>query len=307
MAVQSDGKIVVGGAAGGDFALARYNADGSLDRTFSGDGKQTIDLGAGNDAASDVAIQADGKVVAVGPSGGDFALARLRPDGSLDATFSGDGEQGTDFGGDDEGAAVALQADGRIVAAGTSIRPDSGGYNGDFALARYNPDGSLDTSFANGGKQTTEFNWDETARALAIQADGSIVVAGGQAYPAYPENGGVFALARYTPDGSLEGTQVTLFLDDVMFGAHARAEGVAIQADGKIVTAGWAAGRRRARPLRGRCRLGLGAHERKPAHDLGYCHPRSDADGQLRGLDRQYADQPEISVAALRLGGSQLR
>jgi len=131
--VQPDGKIVVaGGSRPGPvirFALARYNPDGSLDPTFSGDGKLTTAFGDGwyQGQASAVALQPDGKLVAAGSSRSgrpvQFALARYNPDGSLDATFSGDGRQTTDFGGLDGGFDVihdvVVQPDGRLVAAGT--------------------------------------------------------------------------------------------------------------------------------------------------------------------------------------------
>ena len=117
VAMQADGKIVVAGSSGGDFALARYGADGALDPSFSGDGLVTTDLG-GTDAGQGVAIQADGRIVVAGSSGGNFALARYTAGGGLDPSFSGDGLQTTDFGADDGATAVAIQADGRIVAAG---------------------------------------------------------------------------------------------------------------------------------------------------------------------------------------------
>ena len=108
-----------------------------------------------------MALQANGKIVAVGdaarPSASDFALARYNPNGSLDTTFSGDGKQTTDFGGVDVANGVALQGDGKIVAVG-----QRGGTASDFALARYNPNGSLDTSFSGDGKQTTDFGADPT-------------------------------------------------------------------------------------------------------------------------------------------------
>jgi uncharacterized delta-60 repeat protein len=231
VAVQLDGKIVVGGDAHGDFALARYSADGSLDTTFSGDGKQTIDFGAGYDAASDVAIQADGKVVAVGPGGGDFALARFTPDGSLDTTFSDDGKQTTDFAAsDDAAAAVAIQPDGRIVAVG---------YAGlEFALARYSADGRLDATFSSDGKQTTAFGglWGDAASGVALRPDGKIVAVGSCCAT---DLGGDFALARFSADGSLDtsfsgdGRQGTDF-----DGGDDAARDVAIQSNGKIVVAG---------------------------------------------------------------------
>jgi uncharacterized delta-60 repeat protein len=138
VAIQGDGKIVAAGFAGSDFdfALARYNTDGSLDTTFGGDGKVTTDFaGSGSrDEAHAVAIQGDGKIVAAGlavVSGiFDFALARYNTDGSLDTIFSGDGKVTTDFAGDfDVANGVVIQANGRIVAAGFA--------GDDFGLARY--------------------------------------------------------------------------------------------------------------------------------------------------------------------------
>jgi uncharacterized delta-60 repeat protein len=141
VALQADGKIIaVGNDGGGDFALARYDGNGSLDTTFSSDGKQTTDfLFGADDGATGVSLQADGKIVAVGfasggATGSDFALARFDANGSLDTTFSGDGRRETNFGPADGAAGVALQADGSIVVAGVA----GGGPTGyDFALARY--------------------------------------------------------------------------------------------------------------------------------------------------------------------------
>ena len=162
-----------------DFALARYNADGTLDTSFSGDGRQTTDFG-GFDPATGVALQGDGKIVAVGGAGGDefvaddFALARYNPDGSLDTSFSGDGKQTTDFGGSDQANGVVLQGDGKIVAVGHSVAVAGA----DFALARYNPNGSLDTSFSGDGRQTTDFGGFDLANGVALQGDGKIVAVG---------------------------------------------------------------------------------------------------------------------------------
>jgi uncharacterized delta-60 repeat protein len=241
IAIQSDGKVV---AAGGtstypdspDFALARYNLDGSLDPTFDGDGKLVTDFG-GNDSGRKVAVQPDGKIVVVGQtsdagaSNADFALARYNPNGSLDTSFDGDGKLVTDFSTRDFPGDVAIQADGKIVMAGSTYG-SSGAYN--FALARYNVDGSLDTAFDGDGKLETDFlgGWD-WARAVAIQTNGKIVAAGS-------ESEWNFALARYNTDGSLDasfsgdGKMITDF-----FGNYDEAYGVVIQADGKIVAAGY--------------------------------------------------------------------
>ena len=228
VAVQPDGKIVAAGGGAADFALARYNRDGSLDTSFHGDGKVTTDFG-GLDAAVGVAIQPNGRIVAAGFAAGsaDFALARYNRDGSLDTSFDGDGMVTTDFGGSmfEAAAGVAIQPDGRIVAAGFT--------QSDFALARYNRDGSLDTSFDGDGKVTTDFGGTDFAfGGLAIQPDGRIVAAGGGA------PGDDFALARYNRDGSLD----TSFDGDgkvtTDFGASDQASAIAIQSGGKIVAAG---------------------------------------------------------------------
>ena len=199
MAIQANGKILaVGGVTFeefGDFALARYNPNGSLDPSFSGDGKQTTDRGA-PDFANGAATQANGKIVAVGLAGGgptddDFAVSRYNPNGSLDPSFSGDGSQRTDFGGFERANGVSIQADGRIVAVGLAGRVATGL---DFALARYNPNGSLDLSFSANGRQRTNFGSRDEANGVAIQADGKIVAVG----RSFGTDGTAdFALARY--------------------------------------------------------------------------------------------------------------
>jgi uncharacterized delta-60 repeat protein len=237
VALQDNGKIVVVGVGRGpnqsdDFALARYNPNGSLDTSFSGDGRQTTDFGE-FDYASGVALQGDGKIVAVGLTSGDFGVARYNPNGSLDTSFSGDGRQTTDFGGLDGATGVALQGDGKIVVVG-----GAGGRFGDFALARYNPNGSLDTSFSGDGRQRTGGDLYE-ATGVALQDNGKIVVVGVGRGPNQTDD---FALARYNPNGSLD----TRFSGDgklrTDFGGSDRANGVALQGDGKIVAVGVAPG-----------------------------------------------------------------
>ena len=227
VAIQSDGKIVVsGGISAGlaeEFALARYNSDGSLDTTFDGNGIVTIDLA---DAfAHDVAIQADGKIVAVGGSDGTFSLARFNSTGTLDSTFDGDGKVFTAIGTAVNTNAVAIQSDGKIVVAG--------GSDGKFALARYNSTGTLDSTFDGDGLVTTTIGTSAEGGAVAIQSDGKIVVSGGVSAGLAEE----FALARYNSDGSLDTTFdgdgiVTIDLADAF------AHDVAIHADGKIAAVG---------------------------------------------------------------------
>jgi len=241
VALQADGKIVVAGytlSTTADFAVARYNPDGSLDTSFDGDGRVVTDYGGLNDIGYAIALQADGKIVVAGSANGltwDFAVARYNPDGSLDTSFDGDGKLVTDYGGlSDDGYAIALQADGKIVVAGYTV-----GATYDFAVARYNPDGSLDTSFDGDGKLATDFaGGDDWGHAVALQADGKIVVAG------YTDVATLdFAVARYNPDGSLDtsfdgdGMVLTDFAGGTDYGFA-----VALQADGKIVVAGYTEG-----------------------------------------------------------------
>ena len=226
VAVQADGKIVVAGSSAGDFALARYGADGTPDASFSGDGFVTTDLG-GTDGGQDVAVQADGKIVVAGSSGGNFALARYSAGGVLDTSFSGDGLQTTDFGAADGGTAMAVQADGRIVVGGNS--------GGNFALARYDANGGLDTSFSGDGKQTTDFGGFDSSNDVAIGADGAIVAVGTHAFGDL--RAANFALARYSAGGALVSVQTTDFGHSQS--TYDSGEGVAIQADGHIVVVGY--------------------------------------------------------------------
>ena len=241
LAIQQDGKIVVAGYAyngsNDDFALARYNPDGSPDTSFDGDGMLTTAFGTGNDAGQALAIQQDGKIVVAGyaynGSNYDFALARYNPDGSPDASFDTDGKLTTVIGaGTDIANALALQQDGKIVVAGYAVN----GSSDDFAAARYNPDGSRDTNFDGDGRLTTAIGaGDDQARALAIQPDGRIIVAG----QALVGSNNDFAVTRYNPDGSLDTSfdgdgRLTTPVQTGNDFAHA----LAVQQDGKIVVAG---------------------------------------------------------------------
>jgi uncharacterized delta-60 repeat protein len=183
-------------------AIARYKQNGSLDSCFSGDGRQLTAFpgGGGFDAGNAVAIQRNARIVVAGyaapsaSSKGKFALARYKPNGSLDSSFSGDGRQLTAFpGGHDRGSAVAIQKDGKIVVAGTHLASPT--YR--FAIARYGPNGSLDPSFSGDGRQLTAFpgtQGEDRGNAVAIQKDGKILVAGFS----LQNQGSEFALARYS-------------------------------------------------------------------------------------------------------------
>jgi uncharacterized delta-60 repeat protein len=179
IAIQQDGKIITAGDACGNFALARYNTDGSLDNSFGRGGKVVTNISA-DDIAEAIAIQMDGKIIVAGSSNTgteDFALVRYNTDGTLDNSFDNDGKMTTEFGGDDHAYSVAIQTDGKIIAAGEG---ELSGALPSFGLSRYNTDGTLDTSFDGDGKVITDFySWDyDWANAVSIQPDGKIVAAG---------------------------------------------------------------------------------------------------------------------------------
>jgi uncharacterized delta-60 repeat protein len=209
---------------------------GELDPSFDGDGKVVTHFG-GNSADSGNAVVVDDtqRIVVAGTANGNFAVARYNPDGSPDLSFDGDGQVTTDFGQDDQAVAIALQPDGRIVVAGTSTATLPPFAEKDFALARYNLNGSLDSSFDGDGKAIVHFALPARAHGVAIDGSLGVVVVGDTGAA------GAFdlALARLTPGGlpdpSFDGDgQVVTNL-----GGDEHGNAVALQADGKIVLAGW--------------------------------------------------------------------
>jgi uncharacterized delta-60 repeat protein len=204
LAILADGKIIAAGVAGStgkkDFALARYNNDGTVDTTFGINGKVTTDFFGSDDEAYDLVIQSDGSIVLAGSADQDplptaFALARYKPDGSLDSTFGNGGRITTSFSNDAEANSLVIQLDGKIVTAGVA---DGVTGNKDFAIARYKTDGTLDASFGADGKVTIDFlGGDDEAYAMAIQSDGKIVMAGDTGASTNNQD---FALARFDDD-----------------------------------------------------------------------------------------------------------
>lgn len=239
IALQSDGKIVVAGGSymGSSYliTLVRYNINGSLDLSFDTDGKVTTAIGT-NSSASSIAIQSDGKIVVAGSSDNgsflDFTIVRYNSNGSLDLSFDSDGIVTTNIGNyDDEARSLAIQSDGKIVVAGCAQ-----GSNYDFALVRYNTNGSLDLSFDADGKVTTYIGTNSEASSVAIQSDGKIVVAG--ANENFPDT--EFALVRYNTNGSIDlSFDTDGIVTTAMGGTSIIYPSVAIQSDGKIVIVGF--------------------------------------------------------------------
>jgi len=243
IALQSDGKIVAAGYSeipGNlyDFAIVRFNENGTLDTSFSGDGMVTTDSGNSDNVALSMAIQSDGKIVAAGYSSisgnYDFAVVRFNENGTLDTSFSGDGMVTTDLGASyDAASSIVLQSDGKIVVAGSSDK--FGSY--DFVVVRYNADGTLDTTFDTDGIVTTDFGASyDAASSIVLQSDGKIVVAGRSEKSGNSD----FAVVRYNANGTPDTTFdtdgiVTTKIGNWTSGAY----DMAIQGDGKIVAAGY--------------------------------------------------------------------
>lgn len=234
LAVQADGKILAGGetlvGAEEEFALARYNVDGTLDSSFGSGGKLTTAIGSQSDLMYALVLQPDGKIVAAGGSydgsAYDFALVRYNSDGSLDTSFGGGGKVVTPIAasGGGEADAIALQTDGKLVVGGSS---HDSRY---FVIVRYNPDGTLDSGFGTGGIVMTVAGY---VRALALQSDGKIVAAGGCCVS--PSE---VALARYNADGSLDTSFGTGGIVTTTPATPGYGTGLVLQSDGKLVVGG---------------------------------------------------------------------
>ncbi|MCC6690269.1 MAG: T9SS type A sorting domain-containing protein [Bacteroidia bacterium] len=236
IAIQSDGKIVAVGysitSGKKDFAVARYNSNGTLDATFGSGGKVSTDVAGGNDEARAVAIQADGKIVVAGyavlGAASDFAVMRYTSAGALDATFGTSGIQYTSISGitDIANAILIVPSNGRIIL--------GGGSNGKFCLIAYKAsNGTLD-SWASGGKAVTTLSGAASISSLAFQSDGKIV-AGGYVQGTNKD----FQLVRYTSTGFVDntfggstGVKKDISGDDAV-------KSVAIQTDGGIIAAGY--------------------------------------------------------------------
>jgi len=267
--IQRDGKIVAAGqvavargSSNYDFAVARFNEDGSLDPSFGNGGQVRIDFFQGSNASANaLQIQGDGKILLAGSTnqsslipGNDFALARLNTDGSLDVSFGNGGLVTTNFlqaqfftqNSDDIAYGLLLQGDGKIVTAGVSIEQNP--LRARIALARYLSDGSLDVAFGDRGKVLTDFsdlnpNAFADGRDLVLQGDGKILVAGNVMSDLNQPFNSDFALARYLPDGQLDGTygrggKVVANFPEQQRGLDGANE-IALQADGKALAVGY--------------------------------------------------------------------
>ncbi len=234
--IQEDGKIVVIGQSNistdADFSVVRYLPNGSLDESFSFDGKVITDIQGGIDYASSFAFQSDGKIVVVGSSSNgvdfDVSIVRYNSDGSLDNTFNETGILISPISTDtDYASTVNVQSDGKIVVAGSS--------GTDCFIARYFSNGSIDSTFGTDGNTIIDFGEFEGFSSSVIQPDGKIVAAGSTVNISEESD---IILVRFNADGTPddtfgeEGKVVSEFYDSEEIYS------IALQSDGKIIVTG---------------------------------------------------------------------
>jgi uncharacterized delta-60 repeat protein len=234
VAIQTDNKIIVAGyGARGEFEdvnydmiIARLTADSKIDSSFGVNGIAIADYGKG-DIAYDIAIQPDGKIIIQGSSSGYFNTLRYLPNGTLDASFGGQGYVITQFSGVASGSSVVLQPDGKIIAAGSDFDK--------LLLVRYMPDGSLDETFGDNGTVRSDLtNYSDNANDMVLQPDGKIIVGG---YITSIIKGSAL-LVRYNTNGSLDSSFGNNGFTIHTVGYASDAKSIQLQSDGKIITAG---------------------------------------------------------------------
>jgi uncharacterized delta-60 repeat protein len=215
------------------FAVARYNANGTLDAAFGNNGKVTTDLGSSSWVHA-MAVDGSGRIVVAGATGGWAAeLVRYTPNGALDASFGSGGKLVTSTYFQSGQDRLALQPDGKILLAGAQ---DPANNPPQFVVARFNANGTADSGFGSGGVATTSLGIYDGIDGIAIQGDGKIVI-GGIYNPGPPATHATFCLLRYnsdgTPDAGFGSGGVTAVPESV--GGIIPHGGVAVQSDGKIV------------------------------------------------------------------------
>ncbi len=234
--IQPDGKILVSGwYYPSSYITLRYNTNGSLDKSFGNGGVVFTDFGTLDTEPRCISVLPDNKIL-IGGDGGynplNFLLLRYLPDGSLDNSFGNKGKTVTDFGpGGDYLTAMALQSDGKIVVTGTSNYNNSD----NMALARYESNGILDTSFGQAGKVTCKFiGLYSKASGVLVQNDGKIIINGWT----FDDVDANFAMVRYLSNGAPDssfGNSSQVITD---FGLADDSYASALQNDGKIILAG---------------------------------------------------------------------
>ena len=246
VALSPDGGIVLAGSeSGGTGALAVLTPLGALDTGFSGDGKLTHLVG-NVTIYTAVAVQPDGKIVAAGytwssgsPTSYDFLVTRFEANGALDSSFGSGGYRTIDFGGGDRAACLALQPDGKIVVAGYTDPDEGTSGDQDFAVARLTTTGALDATFDSDGKVIVSFVGDDQCRSVLVDRQGRVLLGGYSGIGAHHD----FYMVRLLTGGGYDGDFGSSGKTGLSFLAYSRAhiEGLAVQANGKILAGGWLA------------------------------------------------------------------
>jgi uncharacterized delta-60 repeat protein len=237
--VSDDNQIVVAGSTGiaysptgSDFSVARLNADGTLDSTFSDDGRAIFAVTDGTDKVLALAFDAAGRILLAGNANDNFGVMRINDDGTPDGDFDDDGFVSVDFDDGREWAyGVAVGADGKIALAGGHASDPS-----TMKVARLLDDGTLDDSFDGDGRATTSVDGEAAAFNVAIQPDGKIIAGGVNHFDGDPDN---FMLVRYGLSGFPDPTFGDNGIVLTSFGNEASIEAMALQTDGWIVAAGF--------------------------------------------------------------------
>jgi uncharacterized delta-60 repeat protein len=243
VAVDSQGRIVIAGFsdrrnAGQVLTLARYLPNGTLDRSFSGDGRLQAGLpSVENTQGRALALDSAGRIVVVGSGDDQFAVARFTPAGRLDPTFSGNGSVVTPMdpsGRESHAEGIAIDDSGRIVVVG-----DAGRITLKMALARYKPNGTLDTSFSDDGKVLTSFNRERNFGSGVAIDEQERIVATGTVFDLVHHKRQGFGVARFTSHGTLDPAFSGDGRATASIGTRSGSGGVALDAQGKIVVSAY--------------------------------------------------------------------
>lgn len=241
VAIQADGKIVVAGYAsvtnGYDFAVLRYNTDGTIDTTFGNSGVVTLNV-SNYDLAYAVKISADNKIYVAGVvgatsyyGGGNLGVVRLNTDGTIDTTFGTNGAASVGFPGTDYFTSMTLQNDGKILLCGYTVLDVTGNYS-DYSIARFNTDGTLDFDFSNDGKTTVDFNSDDRPRAINVDNDGNIYLGG--------SGSSSICIAKFFSDGTLNSSYGTSGKVNMKYNnLTSNLNDMALLSDGSIIFTGY--------------------------------------------------------------------
>lgn len=231
MNLQSDNKIIIASSKNQGFLLLRLTASGKIDSAFGTNGRDYSGIIAASTICNAIAVQSNDYIVAAGNTGCDIALVRFKPNGGKDSSFGTNGVKVYDAGGCDRANAILIQPGNKIVVAGGVQE----GANGHFLVARFNTNGAEDATFGTAGKTTIDIRNYNEAYSCALQPDGKIVL-GGQAKFITQSS---FGITRVNENGKVDSSFATDGKTFVAFNGTNEPKAIALQADNKIVFAGY--------------------------------------------------------------------